>query len=393
MSLDEDLLRSAIGFRDRTGVLSLYVAHAPEQATEQQSAAAIEMRNQVRSMLGDAIARDSGLGKAVQSCIDASADQLEWLTSPRTTGRGRALFIGVESGQTLTVTVQLPFSPRVILDESAYVRPLIAAYDEGREAGLLDVSQDTLRLWRWQAGDVTQVLRREFEVLDEQVAHQKRGPAPANGHMFGRGNSNREQFAGHLGELDQRFLLDGVAEVEAAAKEFGWDRIVLSGSTKLRKAAAGMLASVPTVRVIDADREAGTESSSALAAAAWPLLRSVRQERDRELVASIREGALSGGLGALGMRAVCNALNEGRVRHLCYDDSLNVAGYRSEAGTLHARVEGLVAGSDLAMRPEPLFVERMVEAALSQDSAITPLSPEVAVDLADHEGIGAVLRW
>ena len=393
MSLDEDLLRSAIGFRDRIGVLSFYVSHMPRQAAEQQSPATIELRNQLRSMTDDAIARDAGLGKAVQRCIDANSDHLEWLTSPRTSGRGRALFIGVESGQSLAVTVQLPFSTRVILDACAYVRPLIAAHDEGREAGLCDVSQDTLRLWRWQAGDITPVLRREFEVLDEQVAHQKRGPAPTNGHMFGRGNSNREQFAGHLDELDQRFLLQGIAEVAVLAKEYGWDRIVLSGSTKLRKAAAGMLASAPDLRVIEADREAGTESSSALAAVAWPLLRSVRQERDRELVNSIREGALSGGLGALGMRAVCNALNEGRVRHLCYDDSLNLAGYRSEAGTLHARVEGLVASSDLAMRPEPLFIERMVEAALSQDAGITPLSPEVAGDLGDSEGVGALLRW
>lgn len=393
MSLDESFLRDAIGFSDPVGVLSLYASHVPDEATEQQSKSAIEMRNQLRSVLEAAHDRDEGVAKAIESAVTAHADDLEWLVSPRTSGRGRALFIGVESGRTLSVTLQLPFQGRVIFDRAAYVRPLFGANDEGREAGLLDVSKDTLRLWRWQAGEITQVLRREFEVLDEQVAHQKRGPAPANGHMFGRGNSNREQFEGHLDELDQRFLVQGLAEVEVVVKEFGWDRVVLSGPTKLRKSAASILSAVPDLRVIDAGREVGTESMSNLAATVWPLLRSVREERDRELVEAVRESALAGGNGALGMRAVCNALNEGRVRHLLYDDSLNVAGFSSDAGTLHPRVEGLVAASDSALHPEPLFVERMAAAALSDKAAITPLSADAASGLADHEGVGALLRW
>lgn len=393
MSLDEGFLRDAISFADTTGVISLYVSHVPDEATDQQSKAAIEVRNQLRSIVADANKKDASLGKALQICIGAHSDDLEWLTSPRTTGRGRALFIAVAAGDTRSTTLQLPFQPRVIFDRTGYVRPLFAAYDEGREAGLLDVSRETIRLWRWQAGEVTEVLRREFEVLDEQVAHQKRGPVPGNSHMFGRGISNREQFAGHLDELDQRFLGQVIAEVEVLAKEFGWDRVVVSGSTKLRKIAGSLLASLPQLRVIDWEREAGTESPTAMAAAVWPVLRSVRQDRDRDLVASVRQSALSGGQGALGMRAVCDALNEGRVRHLLYDDSLNVAGYRSEAGTLHPRVEGLVAASDLKLKPEPLFIECMAAAALAEQAGITPLGSEAGAELADHEGVAALLRW
>lgn len=393
VTLDEAFLRDLIGFSDDLGVISLYASHSPDQATEQQPAGPIEVRNQLRGMIEGLAARDNQLAKAVRQRVDAAGDEIDWLTHAMATGRGRALFVGVASGSTRSLASQLPFRERAVHHESAYIRPLLAAYDEGRAAGILDVSGDWIRLLSWTAGNVEEIFRRDFEVLDEQVSRQKRGPAPANGRMYGRGNSNREQFGEHLSELDQRFLFGVLAEVAAIAEQRQWDRLVLSGSPKLRKAAADHLAGLSAIDILPADVAFAEESVSQVAAQTWPILRSVREEREQRLVALAVERAMAGNAGALGLRDVCNALNDHRVQHLLYDDRIEPTGFRSEAGTIHHRVEGPVAASDMAMAREPLLIERMVESALATGAAISPIGPDAGDGLRDHEGVAALLRW
>ncbi|MFP4635246.1 MAG: hypothetical protein ACLFRD_05245, partial [Nitriliruptoraceae bacterium] len=92
-------------------------------------------------------------------------------------------------------------------------------------------------------------------------------------------------------------------------------------------------------------------------------------------------------------RNVCAALNEGRVAHLLYDDALDLEGYRSDEGTLHPRVEGVVAESDVGLHRERLFVERMLEKAVATSAAVTPVADETAEPLREHEGVAALLRW
>jgi peptide subunit release factor 1 (eRF1) len=393
MTIDERTIRDLLGFSDPAGVLSFYVGNTPQKAADRQPTAPIEIRNQLKQLTADLAARDPDRGKAVERRLGKLSTAMDTLLDPKAPGRGRALFVGVEAGRTESVALQIPFRDRVVLHDSAYVRPLVAAHDEGREAGVLVVSRAGARVLQWSVGEVAELASHVFEVADDVVAREKAGPSPANPSDPHHGYVNKERFEDRIDVNHQRFLKEVAEDVAAHASRHGWDRLVLSGPPKVREVAKELLHGLNGVRVLVADQAWEDAPPHVIAEHAWPLLRSVHRDRERELVAAARERALSGGAGALGLRNVVAALNAGRVEHLLYDHDLAHDGYVASDGTLHPRVEGYAAQSDMEFTREPLFVERMIERAIATSAAVTPIEPEATDGLAEHEGTAALLRW
>jgi stalled ribosome rescue protein Dom34 len=153
------------------------------------------------------------------------------------------------------------------------------------------------------------------------------------------------------------------------------------------------LASASDARVLMAEQLWEDSPPHEIAEAAWALLRSVHLQREQERAELAVDRALGGHAGAVGLRHVCEAINAGRVSHLLYDDQLELEGFVSEEGTLHPRVEGVIAQSDLELRREPWFVERLLETAIRTSAAVVPLNEDAAALLGEHEGVAALLRW
>ncbi|MBW3621600.1 MAG: hypothetical protein KY461_15260, partial [Actinobacteria bacterium] len=131
----------------------------------------------------------------------------------------------------------------------------------------------------------------------------------------------------------------------------------------------------------------------AIADEAWPILRSKHREREGQLIEQAKDRALAGGAGALGLRNVLNALNEGRVAHLLVRSDLELEGYSTSEDTLHAEVGGAAAQAGYEMHPEEHFVERILEKAISMGGRVTPVDEEAADLLDEHDGVAALLRW
>lgn len=393
MKLDDTTIRELIDFTDDLGVLSFYVGHTPERAADPQPTAPIEIRNQVKDLKTRLADGDAKLAKAVSKRLDALSGDIERLLDPKAYGRGRALFAGVSSGRTETVSLQVPFRERVVHHDSAYVRPLVAAFDEGRPAGVLVVWRDGARLLQWSVGEVEELETDTFELTDAQTADIKSGPSPSNPQHPHHGYVNRERFEDRIDENYLRFLRSFAERAISRAKEDGWDRIVLSGPPKIREAAEEVLRA-DGARVLTAEPSWEDTAPHQIAEQAWPLLRSVHLERERELVDEAVERALSGNAGAVGFRKVCDALNEGRVSHLLFRDDLEMSGYRSSEGTLHARIEGTAAAkANLTFEKEPLFIERLIEKTVDFGGKVTPVAHESGARLQEHEGVAALLRW
>ena len=396
MTLDDDRIRELLRFDDDTGVLSFYVGITPDRAADPQPAAPLELRSRIRELKADVQKRDPALAAKVSSRIDALRSELDALVDPHAPGRGRVLFAGVESGEVDHLNLQLPFADRVVLHDGPFVRPLVAAHDEGRAAGISNVTRETSRVLSWAHGEVTELTTSRFEVEDDVMAREKSAPPPGRASHSGTGGADRDDFEDRLDENLHRWVRAVVREVTEMAETNGWDRIVVAGNPKLREQIAGMVrdGGANGRRVLVADDTFETEAPHVVAERLWPLLRSVHLQREAELVAGAIERGLGGHGGAVGLRSVCEALNEGRVRHLLYDSDLQIEGYRSSEGTLHPRVEGLVAESDqVTLIREPLFVERMVEKALETGADVTPVDAEAAGPLAGHDGVAALLRW
>jgi hypothetical protein len=395
MKLADSLINELIDFTDEQGVLSFYVGHTPAQAADPQPTQPIEIRNQIKALKARLVDEgDRDLAAAVDKRIDAVNGDLERFLDPKAHGQGRALFVGVGSGRTASVALQIPFKERVVLHEQAFLRPLVAAVDEGRPAGILVISRSGSRLLSWQVGEAADLRTDEFELGDAQTADRKSGPSPAAPQIMGHGVDHKEMYEHRVDENRNRWLRSVTDEVLATAKEQGWDRLVLAGGTQLRDYVAGLVGSTDGLRVIHAETDWEHLSPAQIAANAWPLLRSVHEEREHELVDLALDRALSGNAGAVGLKNVCDALNEGRVAHLLFDDRLQLTGYRSSEGTLHPEVGGQLAQSDgIEFTEEPLFVERMIEKAISTGAQVTPIAQAPSAPLGAHDGVTALLRW
>jgi hypothetical protein len=395
MTLDDARIRDLLRFDDESGVLSFYVGITPDRAADPQPTAPLELRSRLKTLKADLEARDPDLAKKVVARLEELQPDLDRLVDPHAHGRGRALFAGVDSGRVETISLQIPFADRVVHHEGVYIRPLVAAHDEGRAAGILNVSRETARVLTWSVGEVEELATSIFEVEDDVIARTKSATVRPAGQGSG-GRQDRDDFEARLDDNLHRWARDVVAETTALVERHGWDRVVIAGNPKLREEIAEMFRDADTkgTHVLVADETFETTPPHQVAERVWPLLRSVHRQREADLVDRTIERGLGGNHGAVGLRKVCEALNEGRVRHLVYVSDLQVEGFRSSEGTLHPRVEGAVAASDeLTLSREPLFVERLVEKAISTGAEVTPVEDGAAGPLQAHEGVGALLRW
>lgn len=395
MIFDQDTLKNLLGFRDDVGVLSVYVGFTPDQAADPQPVAPIEIRNQVRDLKRGL--RDDHPHEAWQA-VEQRLEELDnsdfdGLLDPKAQGQGRVLFVGVASGQRERLHLQVPFRDRVIFDDTPFLRPLVAALDEGRAAGVLLVNSQNVRLLQWSAGETEELDDWSFELKDAQLADVKSGPSANNPRQAGKGLVNRERFEDRIDDNRSRFLKDVVEDVERQAQQRGWDRVVVAGAAKIREEVAGQLDAANGLRVLRAEHDWEGSTTAQIAERAWPLLRSVHRRREVELVEQARDRALSGGTGALGLRGVLEALNTGQVAHLLFDSGLEAHGFTTSEGTLHATEDGDAAAAGFELTPEPLLVERMVEKVVGYGGTVTPCEEGAAELLTEHDGVAALLRW
>lgn len=394
-TLDDATIRDLLDFEDEGGVLSFYVGITPDRAADPQPTAPLELRQRIKTLKSELEQRDPDLARRVARRLHAIENDLDRLVDLHASGRGRVLFVGVETGRIESFSLQIPFENRVVHHDGPFVRPLVAALDEGRAAGIIDISRNDVRLLSWAVGEVTELETRLFEVEDDVMARGKHAPVAKHAHHTG-GSADRDDFEARLDDNLHRFLRGVVDDVAKLTQQHGWDRVVVAGTPKIREDVVGMLekTDLQGARVLLAEEIFASSAPHVVAERVWPLLRSVHLEREEALVDATVERALGGHQAAVGLRKVCDALNEGRVMHLLYASDLQAEGYVSNEGTVHPRVEGVMAESDeIEMEREPLFVERMIEKAIATSAAVTPADPDVAGPLQEHEGIGALLRW
>lgn len=392
MEIDEATIRDLIGFSDEIGVLSFYVTLRPDHVADQL--AATEIRNRLRRLIGDLARHDKRTAMAVKERVAHLDPDLQDLLNPSAPGRGRALFVAIKSGQVMTMFVQMHLASTVVHDKIPWLRPLLEVQEEGRPSGVLEVARSGIRLLSWSVGEAVEVFTRRF-VPDERSSALRAGSRNSDSKGF-RGDAFKDRLDDHVEENYHRFLRGVIPEVAAIGYQHHWDRIVIGGSPRLRERARELLNDINgegTLCVVLADQSFEHLSPHEIAEQVWPLLKAEQLERERTLIQTAVERALAGGPGAVGLRSVCQALNEGRVAHLFFQEDLEVTGFRSDAGTLHPDVGGLIAASGIPMHLERKFVDRMAEAAITSHATATPVTEDVTVDLRSYDGVVALLRW
>lgn len=386
MELDDRAIARLLEMTDDVGVLTITTGFAP--TGDDGQAARIEWKNRFREVRKEVSGSDR---EALEERVAAIDEDIESLLDPRGPAGGRALVVGIASGEVIRFDVMTPFADRVLLRDGPYLRPLVAAMDEGRAAGIVVATRSGARVSEWSTGGVRVLSELDFDMGPDAFTGTMSGPA-GSGHNR-QSVSHKDQMADRVEANRERFL-KGVGEVVGAhVQRRGWDRLVVSGSKGIGDRVRDLLDD-GSVEVHSVDEAWEDASPGQVAQKVWPVLRSGHAGREARLAERVRDVALSGGPAVLGVHRVAPAANLGRVEHLLFVRGTDIDGYRGEDGTLHAAVSGTEAQAGLPMTPEPNLVERIVERVLATGGRVTRVDDEdTARELAAYQGVGALLRW
>ncbi len=390
MGLDEQTILDLINLQDDVGVLSVFVGITPERAAEPRPGWPIAIRNELRALRQRV--KEAGPHEhwvALSERVEKLEPELERLLDASRYGRGRALFATVADDRTETVAIQIPFQDRVVFDRSAYVRPLVAVYDEGRPAGIAVVHNRGARLLEWRVGEAEELFHEPFTIGGRDW-REHTGPAPAQPLDTRPGGHRRDRYEERVDENRNRFLREQARVVADTANRRRWDRLVVAGDPRLTKPFSEELHPSPGEQLLVFDLSWGEEAPSNIAEAAWELLKTRRRERERNLVEEARDRTLAGGTGSLGLDDVLASLNEGRVERLLFDVDASFSGYRTPDGLLYTTDQIPTVQKTIE---EPLLLERMIQRAVATSAQVTPVEEEAAEALRVHGGVAALLRW
>jgi peptide chain release factor subunit 1 len=272
-----------------------------------------------------------------------------------------------------TVRLAHPVEPRVVIDDSPYVEPLVRAGTGERWCVLL-CNRRAARVFLGTPEALEETDRVEDDV---HYHHHQESEARYQ-------RSVEEEVRDHLDHVAQvvfhSFKRRGLDHLLIGAPEETLGDLERRLHPYLRERLAGRVQ-------LDVEH-AGLEEVRAEAAKA---VREIERRREREALDRFRQGVGAGGRAAAGIDDVLAALNEARVGTLLLGADFASSGYVDPATGLLAGPDrtGPVAGGALEAVED--IVESAIEKALESSAHVLVVRHHE--DLALHGGIGALLRY
>ncbi|GAA3081631.1 VLRF1 family aeRF1-type release factor [Streptosporangium carneum] len=384
---DRAALREVVAMSDELGVLSFYVTASPQEESSVRPAWRIRFGNELSSLRERVTADpDRTRRMAVLKRLEELEPDFRQLLDPSESGLGRVMFAPVGDGAVRSFSFQLPVTDQTVMESTAYVRPLVNTVETAPPAGLVVLSRDGLRMIDYRYGLAEDIGRTGFEIPVEEWK-QMRGPATAE--IARSAATHRDKFERRVEEnLTRQLRAAGPATAEEARRR-GWQTIVLLGDVQLTE----ILASAVGGDVIQVDAVVDSLTPAKLAEYVEPQLLAARTRHGVDLVNRAKDAALSGGQGALGLEATLGALNDSRVAQLLLDESREWSGGRTEDGRLYPQDATPEGESQDTLVRDSTMGERMIERALDIDAEVIVLDGEAAENLAEFDGVAAILRW
>lgn len=307
----------------------------------------------------------------------------------RPAGKGLAIFATDGQCQLFDLLAPVPNEARFGRPYVAPLRWQLAQFDhygvvyvDHRELRLLNVSQGRATTW----GGACLVLDTA------QWTHSDLMPAASSGPQVLAG-SDRSAFEHRVAEQQRRFWRESVDRIQAWVAGAQLARLVIGGNTE---AVTELTASMPPALaglVVGTLALPGYETDAKLLERVAPVAAADAQARASAVVQRLRDEALAGGRGALGLAKVLSDLGKGRVMTL-------VAAWPVTGEAWVCPVCGLAQArtADDCPNCAAAMVRRNLSDLLPQlaertDAELELVDGEAAEALADHEGIGALLRY
>ncbi|GAA2131907.1 VLRF1 family aeRF1-type release factor [Glycomyces algeriensis] len=388
MPMDRETQLRLVKLRDDTGVLSLYVNADPRQ--EGSTPPWKTRLDQGLKQLHEAV--DNGTRSALGRRVEEMKLDIEQLVRPGAPGIGRALFIGLASGQTYSVEMQTPLTDRVALAPRSHIAPMLGAWAEGSPIGIAVVDGKGMRLLDSRFGRCEEVSGLHFE-LDTASWRVMKGPSATRSAWGGRdgitANNQHDLFDYRIGEHLQKFLAAAHSTLEEHVTTFGWELLVVTGEPELVEAASKSLHNGLKAEVVPSRLVLSQSTPAQIQQALAPEIAAARAARDARLTADFAESPRKT---VAGSEAVLDALQGGRVDRLVIERDSVWSGRRIPEGAVLA--DAIAPGQpELASAiADAQLGEAMIEMALASDARVSILSDGVGID-EKAGGVGAFLRW
>jgi hypothetical protein len=364
---------TVVELRDPIGVLSVTVGIEPGAGSGGTPPWEIAVENDLTRLR-----HDGSLGASPKKALEGISTRLAEVFDLASTGRGRALYLALESGASREIALQraLPTGARV--GPVAHVLPVLEALDRGEPAVLVMASRDAIVLFESELGGVTELQRIELEPWVGDWWPEMKGPSRANPMRGQQTVSQRDRYERRIAAAYRHTLDEAAARLGMLARTRAWKRAVLAGDSRTVDALDGVLRGCElTTTTIRANLE-GLRTKDALERLDAALETLVSEEQAR-----LAENVVSASSGVCGLVPVLAALNEARIARLLIDPSTAFAGVVEE--------QILVAAPHGEDAPD--LADLIVASALTTDAVVTPLCEDAARTLSACDGIAALLRW
>jgi hypothetical protein len=369
---------------DDIGVVSVY---ADVSTPAERERTRIDVSNRFRELRGRIAAEGDTRSTEIVAGLDRIEPQIAELTDLVESGRGRILFAALGGPWSIRLSGMMPVANRVVLDDGPFVHPMLEMLDEGRPAGVVQVTANEVGVHEWRLGRLRALSRMqapEREASHERAGHIGGGPS-------GQFNSPvREQRDARQRELAERFLATAANTVAEFVDERRWEQILLSGDARWTTLVADRLPTKLADMTHQDSRLLSSLQGAELASAVTDRLHEAHVAREQRLAASVEQAAHAS-RGVLGASEVAGALTVGKVAHLIYDPAVRYTGSVGSDGALYAGDERGMGSSDAV--DEPRLTERLVERALATGARVTPIEGAAQGVLREANGIAALIRW
>jgi len=216
-------------------------------------------------------------------------------------------------------TIELPLS----FENQAFygkpsVAPLLWALDEYEPYLIVLVDQEKARFFISQLGstEFEDALEIDIDDYDWGEFTTMANPAPGGGAGSVHGGSGKDDFAAMIGEHRNRFYRTVVEQMQKVADRYEARRIILGGSEEAAHALKGFMNETLAQRVIGVLPIPMRSTTQQIIEIALPHALEYERQEEMTLVNQVIDFAKSGGRGALGPKAVMEALDMQRVELL-----------------------------------------------------------------------------
>lgn len=371
--IDREFLRKLAGWSgDGVPVSTLYLNVDGRRYPRRQDYVnrAEELCHQLRK------SSESMLRRARLSVGKDCARFMEFLSNlERGPTRGLALFSSSDANLWEAVLVPRPVPDRATVADQPFVLPLEALVETYESFCTALVDRGKARIFLARMGRI----REQTDVFDEVPGrHDQGGWAQA-------------RFQRHIDEHVAQHLKHVAEVLLAYFKRQRFDHLILAGPEELIPELERWLHDYLRRRIAARATLAMTASEAEVLERSLAVEEQVEAEREREVVERVKAEAAAGRNGVIGLKAVLDALNEGRVDTLVVPFAAPRQGFRCVACGRLALDGSSCASCGGRMEQVPDVVESAVAAALRQSSRVETLT--MANDSGDAGNVGALLRY